>query len=111
MGTSVGKFGFPYEQRRAWERLATDLQAKRSEVANACAHTESIQKAYESLAEVAKRDEETVALARLECVKVNFRLHVLEQGKEVAKAQIMALEEVSNRVKDGWGGASCLSKR
>lgn len=48
-------------------------------------------------------DKETVALACLKCVKVNFRLRVLEQGKEVAKARIMALEEVSNRVKDGEG--------
>lgn len=32
-------------------------------------------------------------LARLECVKVNSRLHILERGKEVTEAQVMVLEE------------------
>lgn len=45
------------------------------------------------LAEATTRDAESVALVRLECTKVVSRLHVLEQGKEVPEARVVALEE------------------
>lgn len=42
---------------------------------------------------VARTDAELVALARLENVKKDSCLCILEQGKEVTKARVMALEE------------------
>lgn len=45
------------------------------------------------MVEAARRDAKSATLARLESVKANSHLRILEQGKEAAEAQVMALEE------------------
>lgn len=45
------------------------------------------------LAEATRRDADLVALVRLECTKAVSRLRILERGKEVVEARVMALEE------------------
>lgn len=74
------------EQEKVWGCSIGDLQAARSEATEACALAASIQKAYNGLAEAARRDMESVALACHECTKAVSHLHILERGKEVAKA-------------------------
>lgn len=66
------------EQEKAWGCSIGDLQAARSEATEACALDASIQKTYNGLAEAARRDMESVALACHECTKAVSRLHILE---------------------------------
>jgi hypothetical protein len=108
-GTLDGKSHFLQEQNKVWEHSIDDLHAVRNEATEACARVVSIPKAYDGLVKAARRDTKSVALVCLECTKAVSLLRILEQGKEVAEAQVVVLEEeMSGRAKKEEKLLSCV---